>query len=301
MEARREHRPLQDAVPAHRGPSGRQLLALPHERSLRGERPPTASPATSRTTTAPPIRTTPRPASRGRVRTATPPRPGSPRASIDHSKTRFPLTGAHQGVNCARCHTNGQYAGTPTDCVSCHRSNYNGATNPNHQAGGFSTTCQSCHTTNAWKPASFDHNTTRFALTGAHRNTDCARCHTNGRYAGTPTTCVSCHQSKYDSASPNHRASGFPTSCQDCHSTSTWSGATFDHDGRYFPIYSGNHRSVWGSSCATCHTNPSNYAVFACINCHEHSKSSTDNDHKNVRGYSYDSASCYRCHPRGRE
>jgi hypothetical protein len=221
-----------------------------------------------------------------------------PAASIDHSKTRFPLTGAHQSTTCTRCHVNGRFAGTPTDCVSCHRAKYDAAT-PSHS--GFPTTCQSCHSTSAWRPSSFDHNATRFPLTGAHRSTDCGRCHTNGRYAGTPRDCVSCHQSNYDrTTNPNHRGSGFPTSCQDCHSTSTWAGATFNHDGRYFPIYSGAHRSVWGTNCGTCHGNPGNYKAFECVNCHQHAKSETDKDHSKVSGYSYTSAACYRCHPQGK-
>lgn len=218
-----------------------------------------------------------------------------PAAAFDHSRTRFALTGAHQRADCARCHTNGRYAGTPTDCVSCHRSSYDSATNPNHQSSGFPTTCQNCHSTSAWRPANFNHDSTRFPLTGAHRNTDCARCHPGGRYSGTSTSCSSCHQSKYDATTnPNHRSAGFPTSCQDCHSTSTWSGATFDHDARYFPISSGKHRGI---SCSTCHPNPGNYSAFNCLSCH--GKSSMDSEHRSVRGYSYDSASCYRCHPRG--
>jgi hypothetical protein len=220
-------------------------------------------------------------------------------ASFDHNKTRFKLTGAHQQVDCARCHIGGRYAGTPTDCYSCHQANYNGTTNPNHVSGGFPRTCESCHSTNAWKPASFDHNKTRFKLTGAHQQVDCTRCHVGGRYAGTATDCYSCHQANYNgTTNPNHRAAGFPTDCQGCHTTNAWRPASFDHDGRFFPIYSGKHRGVW-TSCQTCHVNPANYKAFECINCHEHEKSRTDSKHRDVGGYSYSSPACYRCHPRG--
>jgi len=218
-----------------------------------------------------------------------------PASGIDHSRTRFPLTGAHGGVPCGRCHVGGRYAGTPTDCYSCHEANYRGA--PNHQAGNFPHECQSCHSTTAWKPASFDHNRTGFPLTGAHQGASCDRCHAGGRYAGTPTDCYSCHRSNYDAT--NHRSSGFPTQCEGCHNTTTWRGASFDHDGPYFPIYSGKHRGRW-STCADCHVNAGNYRVFECIRCHPHSdKSGTDREHREVSGYRYDSASCYRCHPRG--
>ena len=41
-------------------------------------------------------------------------------ASFNHDITQFPLTGAHQTVDCAQCHANG-YTGTPTDCYACHQ------------------------------------------------------------------------------------------------------------------------------------------------------------------------------------
>ena len=39
---------------------------------------------------------------------------------------------------------------------------------PTTRPPGFPTQCQSCHNTGAWRPANFDHNATRFPLTGAH-------------------------------------------------------------------------------------------------------------------------------------
>ena len=42
-------------------------------------------------------------------------------SSFNHGTTRFPLTGRHTSVACANCHVGGKYAGTPTDCYSCHR------------------------------------------------------------------------------------------------------------------------------------------------------------------------------------
>jgi len=222
-----------------------------------------------------------------------------PASNVDHSKTRFPLTGAHQAVECSRCHVGGRYAGTTTDCYSCHRTSYDATSSPNHRAAGFPTQCQSCHTTSAWRPASFDHNKTRFPLTGAHRPLDCGRCHPGGRYSGTPSDCYACHQSDYNATNnPNHRAAGFPTQCQSCHTTGAWRPASFDHDARYFPIYSGAHRGKW-SSCNTCHVSPGNYRVFECTGCHEHDRSRMDGKHDEVGGYSYNSAACYRCHPRG--
>ncbi len=222
-----------------------------------------------------------------------------PASNIDHNRTRFPLTGAHQAATCGQCHINGRFAGTPTDCYSCHKDKYDSTTNPNHRTSGFPTSCQNCHSTTSWAGATFDHNRTPFPLTGAHRSVDCARCHPGNRFAGTPTDCYACHKANYDGTSnPNHAAAGFPTQCANCHSTNSWAGATFDHDGQFFPINSGRHRGVW-SRCGDCHTNPNNYAVFECINCHTHNKADTDSHHRDVGGYRYVSTACYSCHPRG--
>ena len=131
----------------------------------------------------------------------------------------FPLTGAHQTVDCSGCHQNG-FAGTPTDCVSCHQSNFNSTTNPNHQAIGITTDCQTCHTTNpGWQPATFPIHNNFYELIGAHANiTDCSTCH-NGNYNNTPNQCYDCHVTDYNNTTnPNHQAAGFGTDCQTCHS-----------------------------------------------------------------------------------
>ena len=131
---------------------------------------------------------------------------------------------------------------------------------------------------------------------------DCSRCHTGGTYAGTPTDCFACHQANYaGTTNPNHQAAGFPTQCQTCHTTGAWRPASFDHDGRYFPIYSGKHAGKW-STCADCHVNPGNYRAFECILCHKHSNEAEMRDkHKDEPGYTYTSAACLRCHPFGRK
>ncbi len=172
-------------------------------------------------------------------------------------------------------------------------------TDPPHGEPGFPPTCADCHTTTAWAGATFDHTTTLFPLTGAHIAVACSACHGDGVYKGKPTTCVSCHQTDYNATTdPNHPPRRFPTTCESCHTTATWSGATFDHDGQYFPIYSGKHKGLW-SSCSTCHTSSSDYAVFSCTTgCH--AKGSTDSHHKGVGGYQYVSTACYSCHPKGK-
>jgi len=219
-------------------------------------------------------------------------------ASFDHALTGFPLEGAHRAVACEQCHSSG-YQGTPADCVSCHRADYDAARDPNHRSAGFPTTCQTCHTMTAWRPASFDHSRTRFPLTGAHASEPCSSCHQSG-YTGTPTQCYACHADDYRATrDPNHAAAGFPTTCESCHNTRSWDDANFDHDGLYFPIYSGAHRGRW-TSCSNCHVSPSNYRQFECILCHEHNRQDTDDHHRGVSNYRYESQACFTCHPDGR-
>ena len=216
-------------------------------------------------------------------------------AVFNHAATGWALTGAHSSAACVACHGNNNYSlnGGSTACINCHQTDFNGATSPvNHAA--FPTTCNACHDTVSWTNASFNHNSTGFALTGAHTSVPCANCHVNNNYGLTSanTACVSCHLADYQATNnPNHSAAGFPNTCNTCHTTGTWAGATFTHS--YFPTSHGNANGV----CATCHTNSSDYNVFQCTGCH--SASQTNSHHTRISGYVYNSANCYACHPRG--
>lgn len=222
---------------------------------------------------------------------------GDGEGSFDHSKSGFPLTGAHTNTACADCHTNG-FAGTTNTCAGCHTSNYTLTTNPNHTAAGISNDCATCHTTNpGWKPATYPAHSN---LEGAHVPiaNDCAACH-KGNYATFPANCYDCHTKDFtQSNNPSHTAAQFPTTCADCHSQTAWTPSTFNHDGQYFPIYSGKHDGEW-TNCDECHTTAGNYTMFSCIDCHEHNKADTDNEHQGVNGYQYNSPACFGCHPDG--
>ncbi|HUO52254.1 MAG TPA: hypothetical protein VMT93_07035 [Gemmatimonadaceae bacterium] len=223
-------------------------------------------------------------------------------ASFNHATTGFALTGAHAAVACNQCHLNNQFTKLATDCYSCHTTDYNLSSNPvNHSAAGFAPAqCATCHTTTAWYPGAYTHPTTPFAITGAHVPLACNACHGDNVYHGKSGLCYSCHQKDYTNPanSVDHVAAAFPTTCETCHNTTSWAGATFNHDQSYFPIYSGHHQGVWNNNCATCHTTAGNYAAFSCLNgCH--AKSTTDSHHSGVHGYVYDSQHCYSCHPRG--
>ncbi len=222
-------------------------------------------------------------------------------ATFDHSNTNFALTGAHTTTDCADCHANG-YSGTTTVCSDCHIIDFNNSTNPNHTNLNLSTTCETCHTTNpGWQPADFPVHNNFYLLEGAHSaiSNDCNTCH-SGDYNNTPNTCYGCHQSNYNATTnPPHSTSGFGTDCEDCHNQNAWVPSTFDHDGLYFPIYSGAHKEPW-NSCSDCHTDQNNFSQFSCLTCHEHNQTDMDNKHKEETGYSYNSNACFDCHPNGK-
>jgi len=220
-------------------------------------------------------------------------------ATFDHSRTNFVLTGAHLNTNCQSCHIDGVFAGTPSDCWSCHEPDYNQASDPDHVTNQFDQDCATCHSTTAWSPADFDHTLTAFPLTGAHVLQDCQACHADG-YNNTPTECFACHEDDFNTTTdPPHGAAGFPQTCAECHNTTAWEPANWDHDAGYFPIYSGEHREEW-DVCADCHVDPANYSRFECINCHEHNRNEMDDKHREVSGYVYESTACFDCHPDGR-
>jgi hypothetical protein len=213
-------------------------------------------------------------------------------AKFDHTKyTIFPLTGKHVNVACLQCHVGGKYAGTATDCASCHISDYNGTTNPNHKTGGFPTTCATCHTTAGWQPATFDHSMTKFPLTGLHTTVTCALCHVNNNYTSLPTTCSSCHINDYNgTTNPNHKASGFPTDCTICHTTQGWQLSSFNHSTTGFPL-TGFHTSL---PCSTCHVN-GNFSITTntCVSCHQGNYNGTTNPNHKAAGFP---TTCEVCH-----
>ena len=228
-------------------------------------------------------------------------------ATFDHTAASggFELLGAHAPLACENCHTMPDLGlifqpADNNDCITCHQQDYNNE----HQGSGFPTTCLNCHSVNSWDNATFDHTAASggFELLGAHAPLACENCHSMPDLGlifqpADNNDCVTCHQQDYNN---EHQGSGFPTTCLNCHSVNTWDGATFDHDGPYFPIYSGAHRGEW-NSCQDCHDVPNDYQAFTCLTCHEHSQSRMDSKHGGRRGYAYESALCYSCHPRGRE
>ncbi len=177
-------------------------------------------------------------------------------ATMDHNLTRFPLIGKHQTADCATCHVNGVFKGTPQDCFACH------AKDDSHQ-GDLGQKCGQCHTPTGWLPATMDHNLTSFPLVGKHVGVDCATCHVNHIFKGTPQACYACH------AKDDAHKGQLGQDCGLCHTPAGWIPSTFDHNKSIFPL-TGAHLRV---PCTSCHVKGAGGIVFkgtptTCAGCH---------------------------------
>lgn len=198
---------------------------------------------------------------------------GLDRAAFDHEITDHPLRGVHLGVACEACHPLGsRFREAPSQCAECHRDD-------DVHKGGLGPDCAACHTEKAWLQAKFDHDRTRFALEGKHRDVQCSLCHANEHYKDTPTDCATCHRAD------DRHLGRFGKRCETCHSSRGWKDARFDH-GRdtHFPLR-GRHRRA---TCESCH--PRNLygekLATDCASCHR-----ADDAHRGRNG-----TDCERCH-----
>ncbi|MFQ6044669.1 MAG: hypothetical protein ACE5PV_27765, partial [Candidatus Poribacteria bacterium] len=87
-------------------------------------------------------------------------------STFDHQKSKYPLEGKHEKIECVKCHPDGKYRGLETDCFSCHQKD-------DSHKGGLSQDCASCHTNDGWKPSTYTvkrHAKSKFPLRGEHYN-----------------------------------------------------------------------------------------------------------------------------------
>ncbi|MBW2243682.1 MAG: cytochrome C [Deltaproteobacteria bacterium] len=159
-------------------------------------------------------------------------------ATFDHGLTDYPLQGAHVPVPCADCHVaEKKHREASLECVSCHEGD-------DVHRGGLGEDCSACHEDSSWKKATFDHDTTKFRLEGAHEDVACRLCHADERFEKTPSDCATCHVS-----ADVHKGS-FGPQCGDCHDANQWKSQLFDHDrDTKFPL-DGKHV---GADCGACH------------------------------------------------
>jgi hypothetical protein len=204
--------------------------------------------------------------------------------------TTFPLRGKHRVADCSDCHSSSQYEGLPSECVFCHRDDYNSTRDPDHRRSNFPVDCEACHGTQAitWEGAEFNHDS--FPLKGQHAVIDCSDCHSSGQYKGLPSVCVFCHLEDYLSAKdPDHKQLGFHTDCEVCHGTGavTWNDVDLSHS-QYW-LLQGAHTSL---DCSACHVKSLDLPR-ACFGCHKADYDlTTDPNHKNA-GFPTD---CEFCH-----
>lgn len=215
---------------------------------------------------------------------------------FDHSKTRFPLTGMHAPVACAKCHTPGpdnkpRYTGLAFGkCSDCHADPHKGA---------FPQGCASCHSTSGWKKIStsvlsqnFDHSKTKFPLLGKHATVNCALCHVGGDFKKPLAfaKCMDCHKDEHGGQFVQ-RPGG--AECASCHTVNGFKPSTFtvaDHAQTQYPL-KGGHAKL---ECEQCHVPKGKDTVFKlkfahCTDCHK------DEHGGQFAGAPY-ANDCERCH-----
>jgi hypothetical protein len=217
-------------------------------------------------------------------------------SQFDHAKTRYPLTGLHAQVTCAKCHTPGP-DGKPRwvglafgKCSDCHADPHKGS---------FPQGCQTCHNTSGWKRVSlekvseqFDHSSTRYPLRGKHQTVGCAQCHANGDFKKPLAfqKCTDCHKDEHSGQFLTRADKG---ECSSCHNVEGFKPSTFgvkEHATSAYPLQD-KHAAV---ACAGCHVPKGKATVYKlkfakCMDCHK------DEHQGQFAGAPYLNQ-CERCH-----
>lgn len=181
---------------------------------------------------------------------------------FQHDTTSYPLTDKHREVQCDKCHLTARLAPkrTPggqlipvfrpvpaTTCASCHTDPHN---------GGLGADCASCHTTRGFRIVDrqrFDHQRTKYPLSGKHAAVRCAACHkdfgTGAEKKPAFATCATCHA---DAHKGTATLAGKTVDCASCHTVAGFTPASFtvaQHRTTKYPL-EGKHTTT---SCSACH------------------------------------------------
>ena len=199
-----------------------------------------------------------------------------------HARTKYPLEGEHQKVDCLACHRL-HPAGVPAAklgsagilmrpvfarCRDCHEDDHGGQLARRPGAGA----CEGCHTPKGWSPSTFTaarHDSLRLTLAGRHGEITCAACHgpdrpklpalaTAGlgkaRVALTTlsATCTSCHQDPHAGRYEPGGARPVAGGCEACHDARAFrpSAVDIERHGRLGFALDGAHRAI---PCVACH------------------------------------------------
>jgi hypothetical protein len=201
----------------------------------------------------------------------------------EHQESKFKLEGAHRAVACNACHKKEMINGELTtrlviadrECENCHKN-----PTPGHVVEiAERIKCKDCHSVDKWQQIAFNHDTSKFKLTGAHTKVACVKCHTTEnpktdrervRYVEMKTGCADCHIDV-------HRNQFARKQCQDCHTTDDWKPTLFDHQKNSDYALVGKHVDI---ECARCH------------------KLERGDDGKDFRRYKPIPTDCESCHGR---
>lgn len=197
-------------------------------------------------------------------------------STFDHdTKTKFPLRGDHQSVDCQACHLKPVTKKLPgVTCVDCHRDD-------DPHEGGQGKECDACHNNLSWiENTRFDHDLSRFPLLGEHKQAECSACHLSQRYKDAATECVACHEDD------DIHIGALGVDCGLCHNPNDWALWIFDHNAQTEFHLTGAHE---GLACGSCHRLQNQQDVSQssnCISCHR-----MDDKHRGEYG-----GNCERCH-----
>ncbi|MDX1435265.1 MAG: hypothetical protein R3335_00545 [Anaerolineales bacterium] len=184
-------------------------------------------------------------------------------------------------ISCSDCHTAGLQQFTEQTCLSCHEAE-EPAFMAQHQ-DQFGPACVACHD-GVDRMAGFNHQDV-FLLDGRHAEIECAACHLDFQFSGTPLECSACH------AEPAVHAGVFGTNCEACHTTTAWAPALLR--AHTFPLDHGGEGVI---ECLTCH--PATYVQYTCDACHAPAEMLEEHNKEEIFGIS---GRCAECHPTGLE
>lgn len=221
---------------------------------------------------------------------------------FNHDKTRYPLRGLHQKVDCVKCHVKGApLSPIPfKQCSDCHFDIHFGQFNDREKKG----ICEECHNVYGFQPSLFTielHNKSKYKLEGAHLAVPCLMCHATvakGRnnermqFTFRQTKCEDCHTDIHKGEVDKYKKIN---GCEHCHNVDTWHSVKFDHKQTKFPL-EGRHENV---ACVKCHkpvqigTRRERYKFLKvsvnCVDCHE-------DIHLGQFADSRGAISCEKCH-----
>jgi hypothetical protein len=166
-------------------------------------------------------------------------------SAFNHDQTRFQLRGKHTALTCSKCHPAGEKNRKLAfaNCTDCHKKD--------PHKGQFNKDCKSCHVVEGFEKVLYNHDTTRFPLTGKHIGVSCKKCHHYAAgdsktivYKPLGMACYDCHTDIH--------LKQFNKNCEACHSTAGFKREflKFDHQKDSSYALQGKHTSL---RCEKCH------------------------------------------------